>query len=166
MESTKVTIGGRRRQRRTRKQPRSQRVNKWAKEAGKYYQLHKGKDPEIQEFSDVLKSPKFKEYYHSKYGTGTSQSKGRFSKTRRSKKGKMEVEPMSEGNNDDDWGWDTKKFKKDEKQEYEKEERFQKDELFQGGKKNKDDKDVMEEYKLNGGKKKGGKKDPTDEPEE
>jgi hypothetical protein len=159
MESTKVTIGGRQRGRRsrryTRKQPRSQRVNNWAKEAGKYYKIHKGKDPKINEFSDVLKSPKFKAYYHSKYGSG--ESKGRFSKTRRIKKDADDAEPMSKENNDWDWGWDsdTKKFKKDANV---KEEYFQKDELFQGGKKNNE--------LLNGGKKKGGKKNLPEESEE
>ena len=79
--STKIAYGGR----------RTRRVNAWAKAAGEYYRSHKN-DPDIQDFSDVLKSPKFKAYYQSKYGKNTSRpsfnstrrgSRGSFNKSRR-----------------------------------------------------------------------------------
>ena len=38
--------------------------NLWSKLAGKYYNEHKN-DPDIESFTDVLKSPKFREYYES-----------------------------------------------------------------------------------------------------
>jgi len=59
MENNQIKKGGR----------RSRRVNMWAKAAGEYYHSHKN-DPNIKEFRDVLKSPDFKAYYHSKYGKG------------------------------------------------------------------------------------------------
>ena len=150
MEAEKITIGGRRR--RTRKQHRTRRVNTWAKAAGEYYRSHKN-DPDIEEFSDVLKSPKFKEYYNSKYGKNvSSKSRGRFGKTRRFKhedEDMEEDEPMTKAPKGrkgkakgkkaaDDWGWgwesDKKGFKEEEQQG---KERFQKNELFNGGKKEK-----------------------------
>lgn len=41
--------------------------NSWAKCAGQYYRMHKH-DKNIKSFSDVLKSPDFKKYYHTKIG--------------------------------------------------------------------------------------------------
>ena len=41
--------------------------NSWAKCAGQYYRMHKH-DKNIKSFSDVLKSPDFKKYYHTKCG--------------------------------------------------------------------------------------------------
>ena len=153
MEAEKITIGGRRR--RTRKQHRTRRVNTWAKAAGEYYRSHKN-DPDIEEFSDVLKSPKFKEYYNSKYGKNvSSKSRGRFGKTRRFKhedEDMEEDEPMTKAPKGrkgkakgkkaaDDWGWgwesDKKGFKEEEQQGKQGKERFQKNELFNGGKKEK-----------------------------
>ena len=149
---TKEQTGGR----------RTRRVNAWAKAAGQYYRDHKD-DADIKDFSDVLKSPKFKAYYHSKYGKKKYQpsfkstrkaSSGRFGKSRRynmfeeeedmdeeqetvykGKKGKgkarKEVDDWS-------WGFDKKNFKEEEnQQEKQKEQHFQKNELFNGGKKGK-----------------------------
>ena len=111
---------------------RTRRVNAWAKAAGEYYRAHK-KDPEIKEFSDVLKSPKFKAYYHSKYGKKNSRhsfrttrkaSKGRFSRNRRFNKFEEE-EDMEEEEETvykgkkgkarkevDDWSWGFDKKRK------------------------------------------------------
>ena len=47
--------------------------NAWSKAAGEYWNDHK-KDEDIKSFSDVLKSPKFRAYYNSKYGDGKSTS--------------------------------------------------------------------------------------------
>jgi hypothetical protein len=140
---------------------RTRRVNAWAKAAGQYYSEHKN-DADIKEFSDVLKSPKFKAYYHSKYGKKKYQpsfkstrkaSRGRFGKSRRfnkfeeeedmeeqqeivykGKKGKGKAKKQA-----DDWSWGfDKNFKEEEnQQEKQKEQRFQKNELFNGGKKGK-----------------------------
>jgi hypothetical protein len=123
---------------------RTRRVNAWAKAAGEYYRSHKN-DPDIQEFSDVLKSPKFKAYYQSKYGKKSSRSqfnstkrvvKGRFDRTRRSNKTEKKREEEAD---DWSWGWesDKKKFKEEEQEQEEnqKEQQFQKNELFNGGKK-------------------------------
>jgi hypothetical protein len=63
---------------------RTRKANMWAKAAGEYYRSHKN-DPNIKEFSDVLKSPDFKKYYLSKYGKGNKKvSQNKF--TRRQKK--------------------------------------------------------------------------------
>jgi hypothetical protein len=63
---------------------RTRKANMWAKAAGEYYRSHKN-DPNIKEFSDVLKSPDFKKYYLSKYGKGNKKgSQTKF--TRRQKK--------------------------------------------------------------------------------
>ena len=142
---------------------RTRRVNAWAKAAGQYYREHKD-DADIKEFSDVLKSPKFKAYYHSKYGKKKYQpsfkstrkaSRGRFGKSRRYNKFEendvMEEEEQEIVYNGkkgkgkarkevDDWSWgfDKKNFKEEEnQQEKQKEQRFQKNELFNGGKKGK-----------------------------
>lgn len=53
-------IGGRMRGR-TKK---ARKMNNWAKAAGEYYNDHKN---EVESFSDVLKSPKFRAYYNKKY---------------------------------------------------------------------------------------------------
>ena len=130
---------------------RTRRVNAWAKAAGEYYRSHKN-DSDIQDFSDVLKSPKFKAYYQSKYGKKSSRPS--FNSTRKSrgqtrrlnkyveneekeeKEDIEEEEPIHKEKKDkkekkeaDDWSWgwesDKKNFKKDE----------EKNELFNGGKK-------------------------------
>jgi|UniRef100_A0A6C0DWX3 hypothetical protein len=49
--------------------------NSWAKCAGEYYRKHKH-DKDISSFSDVLKSKKFKEYYHSKNGKHSKKRGG------------------------------------------------------------------------------------------
>jgi hypothetical protein len=141
---------------------RTRRVNAWAKAAGEYYRSHKN-DPDIKEFSDVLKSPKFKAYYQSKYGNKKYQpsfkstrkaSRGRFGKSRRYNKyeendvmeeeeqeivykGKKGKEKARKEVDDWSWGFDKKNFKEEEQQqdENQKEQRFQKNELFNGGKK-------------------------------
>ena len=141
---------------------RTRRVNAWAKAAGEYYRSHKN-DPDIKEFSDVLKSPKFKAYYQSKYGKKSSRPS--FKSTRKASRGRFsrynkyeEDEDMEEeGEKEEDvvykekkgkgkarkevddwsWGFDKKNFKEEEeqKEEKQKEQRFQKNELFNGGKK-------------------------------
>jgi hypothetical protein len=99
---TKLMNGGR----------RTRRVNAWAKAAGEYYRSHKN-DPDIQAFSDVLKSPKFKAYYQSKYGNKSKSSspsfkstrrasRGRFGRTRRSNKYKKNEDEDMEENMDED----------------------------------------------------------------
>ena len=67
---------------------RTRRVNAWAKAAGEYYRSHKN-DPDIQAFSDVLKSPKFKAYYQSKYGNKSKSSSPSFKSTRRASRGRF-----------------------------------------------------------------------------
>ena len=65
--------------------------NLWSKLAGEYYNEHKN-DSDIEKFSDVLKSPKFRAYYESqKNGSSmpsTKKTKGKMSKKKVSKKGK------------------------------------------------------------------------------
>jgi hypothetical protein len=92
---------------------RARKVNNWAKAAGEYYRLHKN-DDDIEKFSDVLKSPKFKEYYESKYGKGKKtvtftesgeevvskkatkrMKKGKWNKTKRGNK-KVQEEELDE----------------------------------------------------------------------
>jgi hypothetical protein len=107
---------------------RTRRVNAWAKAAGEYYRSHKN-DPDIREFSDVLKSPKFKAYYQSKYGKKSSrpastrkerrsrfirrsneeeESKEEESKEEESKEEEEEERPMKKEKKEkkaDDWSW-------------------------------------------------------------
>jgi hypothetical protein len=45
----------------------ARKASMWAKAAGEYYRKNKGKNG-IESFSDVLKSPKFKQEYYAKYG--------------------------------------------------------------------------------------------------
>lgn len=45
----------------------ARKTSMWAKAAGEYYRKNKGKNG-IESFSDVLKSPVFKQEYHAKYG--------------------------------------------------------------------------------------------------
>lgn len=65
--------------------------NLWSKLAGEYYNEHKN-DSDIEKFSDVLKSPKFRAYYESKKNgssmPSTKKTKGKMSKKKISKKGK------------------------------------------------------------------------------
>jgi hypothetical protein len=65
--------------------------NLWSKLAGEYYNEHKN-DSDIEKFSDVLKSPKFRAYYESqKNGSSTivaKKTKGKISKKKIGKKGK------------------------------------------------------------------------------
>ena len=80
---------------------RTRRVNAWAKAAGEYYRSHKN-DSDIQAFSDVLKSPKFKAYYDSKYKKREPKGR-RFSKRRRSQKSyKQEMEHREEKEDHDE----------------------------------------------------------------
>ena len=65
--------------------------NLWSKLAGEYYNEHKN-DSDIEKFSDVLKSPKFRAYYESKKNGSSmvvaKKTKGKFSKKKVTKKGK------------------------------------------------------------------------------
>lgn len=56
METPVPKIGGKGR--------RTRKLNTWAKAAGEYYREHKD---EYESFSEVLSSPKLKEYYNAKY---------------------------------------------------------------------------------------------------
>jgi hypothetical protein len=59
--------------------------NLWSKLAGEYYQDHQN-DPDIESFSDVLKSPKFREYYNSMKNKTTISEKENGKKTKKTKK--------------------------------------------------------------------------------
>lgn len=65
--------------------------NLWSKLAGEYYNEHKN-DSDIEKFSDVLKSPKFRAYYESKKNGSSmvvaKKTKGKISKKNIGKKGK------------------------------------------------------------------------------
>jgi len=56
METPQQKMGG--------KSRRTRKLNTWAKAAGEYYREHKD---EFKSFSEVLSSPKLKEYYDAKY---------------------------------------------------------------------------------------------------
>ena len=56
MDTSLQKIGGKGR--------RTRKLNTWAKAAGEYYREHKD---EYESFSEVLSSPKLKEYYNAKY---------------------------------------------------------------------------------------------------
>ena len=55
-ENIQPVAGGKRKSKK-----RGRKTNLWAKAAGEYYREHIN---EVKSFSDVLKSPKFKEYYN------------------------------------------------------------------------------------------------------
>ena len=140
---TKAQSGGR----------RTRRVNAWAKAAGEYYRSHKN-DPNIQEFSDVLKSPDFKEYYQAKYGKKSSRASTR----------KASFKKFEEKEEDDSvWGPDKKTFKEEENQE--EKQLFQKNELFNGGK-NEEEQEQQEQSELINGGKKGGKNQEEEQQQE
>jgi hypothetical protein len=73
----------------------------WAKAAGEYYRKNKGTNG-IESFSDVLKSPEFKQEYHAKYGKhgktmGKKDRKGKgMRNTRKWRGGDGEVVPAKE----------------------------------------------------------------------
>jgi hypothetical protein len=71
----------------------ARKASMWAKAAGEYYRKNKGKNG-IESFSDVLKSPKFKQEYYAKYGK-QSKTMGRKGKgmrnTRRYRGGEGET---------------------------------------------------------------------------
>jgi|Laugresbdmm110sn_1035088.scaffolds.fasta_scaffold04078_6 hypothetical protein len=89
--------------------------NLWSKLAGKYYNEHKN-DPDIESFTDVLKSPKFREYYEShkngkktlgkmsmgKMSMGKKSKKNMGKKFRKSNKNKMMDEDVEEMEMDED----------------------------------------------------------------
>jgi hypothetical protein len=79
---------------------RTRKANMWAKAAGEYYRSHKN-DPKIKEFSDVLKSPNFKNYYMTKYGKGKGT---RFSR-KVSKYQREPMEEMEETNKEEQYEW-------------------------------------------------------------
>ena len=111
---------------------RTRKVNMWAKAAGEYYRSHKN-DPKIKEFSDVLKSPDFKNYYMSKYGKGKSRftkknhtrNNKKFPKYKRESNEEMNTEDESneeESNEDYEWVKVPKKGKKNRRTNKTKEE--------------------------------------------
>jgi len=57
-------MGGRMEGRMGGRTKKARKMNNWAKAAGEYYNDHKN---EVESFSDVLKSPKFRAYYNKKY---------------------------------------------------------------------------------------------------
>ena len=74
--------------------------NLWSKLAGEYYEDHKN-DPDIESFSDVLKSPKFREYYNSIKNKTTVAEKENGKKTKKNvgrkfKKSNKKREPLVE----------------------------------------------------------------------
>jgi len=74
--------------------------NLWSKLAGEYYQDHQN-DPDIESFSDVLKSPKFREYYNSMKNKTTVAEKENGKKTKKNvgrkfKKSNKRREPLVE----------------------------------------------------------------------
>ena len=74
--------------------------NLWSKLAGEYYQDHQN-DPDIESFSDVLKSPKFREYYNSMKNKTTISEKENGKKTKKNvgrkfKKSNKKREPLVE----------------------------------------------------------------------
>jgi hypothetical protein len=81
--------GGRRRMIKSRK---SRKPNMWAKAAGEYYRAHS----EITDFSEVLKSPKFKEYYRNKYGKNIQNKTQKAFRKGKSKWNKNQEEEMVE----------------------------------------------------------------------
>jgi hypothetical protein len=74
----------------------ARKASMWAKAAGEYYRKNKGKNG-IESFSDVLKSPKFKQEYYAKYGK-QGKTMGRKDKgmrnTRRYRGGEGEQGPL------------------------------------------------------------------------
>jgi len=73
-ENLQPVTGGKRKSKKGKR-----KMNLWAKAAGEYYHEHQN---EVKSFSDVLKSPEFKEYYRTKYGKGTKKAPAKkFSKT-------------------------------------------------------------------------------------
>jgi len=61
--------------------------NLWAKLAGKYYEEHKN-DDDINEFKDVLQSPKYKAYYNSekaRLNGSSTKKRGKSNKTKKNK---------------------------------------------------------------------------------
>jgi len=121
---------------------RTRRVNAWAKAAGEYYRSHKN-DPDIREFSDVLKSPKFKAYYQSKYGKSGSTRKQRNTRRRSNEeeeskeeesKEEEEERPMKKDKKEkkekksDDWSWGL-----DEEEEKKPKKAYKRNRYFNGG---------------------------------
>lgn len=51
----------------TNKRRTAKKINSWAKCAGEYYRSHKN---EFSSFAEVLKSPKFKQFYKNKMSGG------------------------------------------------------------------------------------------------
>jgi hypothetical protein len=102
----------------------TRKVNAWAKAAGEYYRAHKN-DPDISEFRDVLKSPKFKSYYQSKYGKfskkTTNMRFGKFNKNRTMKK--MDNEEEKEMEEEDEKEMEEKEEEEKEEDEKEMEEK-------------------------------------------
>ena len=142
---------------------RTRKASAWAAAAGKYWREHKN-DPDINEFSDVLKSAKFRaEYYGTKNGkslntgfkkTGKKYGKKMGKKMNRTKRGRKmnkldeeenmeemeEMEETNEDKNEDEEMAQDKKNKKDwgENEDWEeKPNRKQqiKADYFNGGKK-------------------------------
>ena len=104
----------------------TRKVNAWAKAAGEYYRAHKN-DPDISEFRDVLKSPKFKSYYQSKYGKFSKKpTKVRFGKSNKNHTMKKmvheeeeEVDEEEDEKEKDDEEEEDEKEKDEEEEEYE-----------------------------------------------
>lgn len=65
-ENLQPVTGGKRKSKKVKR-----KMNLWAKAAGEYYRAH---EKEVNSFSDVLKSPEFKEYYRTKYVKGTKKA--------------------------------------------------------------------------------------------
>jgi len=108
---------------------RTRKASAWAAAAGKYWREHKN-DPDINEFSDVLKSAKFRaEYYGTKNGkssstgfnkTGKKYGKKMGKKMNKTKRGRKmnkfdEEENMEENMEEEDNDEEMKEDKKNKK---------------------------------------------------
>ena len=118
---------------------RTRKASAWAAAAGKYWREHKN-DPDINEFSDVLKSAKFRaEYYGTKNGKSSNIG---FNKT-----GKKYGKKMGKKMNKTKRGRKMNKFDEEEKMEEKMEENME--EKIEKNMEEEDNDEEMKEDKKN-----------------
>jgi hypothetical protein len=140
---------------------RSGRGNAWSKAAGEYWRAHKN-DSDIEKFSDVLKSPKFRAYYNSKYGDGKSSAGLKKSK-KNMKMDMEETETEKEEIEEDEMEEKMKPKRRNRKSR--KQKRMMKEEEIQGDEKWSSDWAKEKSTGFNKDYFNGGKKEKEDEEE-